>query len=458
MKHIGIIAEYNPFHNGHAYQLHQADILFPDRKKVVILSGNFVQRGEPAIFHKFLRTRWALQAGADLILELPPAFATASAELFATAALFSLSATGIVDTLCFGAEMDNLPILTEIAALLVKEPEEYRRQLKLGLKQGYSFPKARALAVNSCSSIPEAAKILSTPNNILAIEYLKAINRFDLPITPCLIPRKGNAYHDNQLTFPYASATAIRNALRTEFERPSSASKVPASECTKQDTLRTGKIGQTHTFPHQTPILRKELTSVLPEAVLDSLRNDPAARPLILSDFYPWLQYALLCPGITDTAYQDMTLEILNKLRQLPLLPSGIEELLAALSEKQYTKTRLQRTMLSILLHIQSDDISHRRDNGWIQYLRILGFSDSGAGILKEMKQTCPLPVITKTAKAKNLLPEEALHFFEEDIRINTLYQQCFLNTYGFRLPSEYEQSPIRISHPMYVSASCRIQ
>ncbi len=407
MKHIGIIAEYNPFHNGHAYQLEQAGLLFPGRKKVVVMSGNFVQRGEPAIFHKFLRTRWALAAGADLVLELAPVFSTASAEYFATAALFSLSATGAVDTLCFGAETDSLSALTDIASLLAEEPAEYQRLLKLHLKYGCSFPRARALAVSGCLSAPETEEILSQPNNILAIEYLKAIRIHRLPITPCLIPRKGNAYHEDRLTPPYASATAIRQALQSE---------VPL----------------------------EELGAVLPEPVLQSLATDPSARPLFLSDYYPWLQYALLAPASCLTACQDMSQEICNRIGNLRPLPPDLDELLARLSSRQYPKTRLQRSLLAVLLRISAEDIRLRREHGWISYLRVLGFSQNGAGVLRQMKQACRVPVIIKPAAAKKMLSPVALSCFEEDVRISMLYRQCFLNRYGLLLPSEYEQSVIR--------------
>ena len=193
MKVTGIIAEYNPFHQGHAYHLARARELTGADRLLVVMGGNFMQRGEPAIVDKYARAEMALKNGADLVLELPAAAATGSAEYFAEGAVELLDASGVVDALCFGSELGKLAPLEKAAALLLEEPEEYRQLLREELKRGKNFPEAREIALSAF--FPER-ELLSAPNNILAIEYLKALKRRKSSIEAVTIPRLGN-YHGN---------------------------------------------------------------------------------------------------------------------------------------------------------------------------------------------------------------------------------------------------------------------
>lgn len=218
MKIIGIIAEYNPFHNGHAYQITTIRERTGADFVIVAMSGDFVQRGAPAILDKYARAQMALSCGADLVLELPALWATASAEHFAMAGVTLFEKMGLVDGICFGAETDNLPLLTAIADILADEPEAYRTLLASYLKTGAAFPKARAsaladfVAMHEMHLTDDLHEVLSSPNNILAIEYLKALRRRHSSMTPYLIRREGSGYHDTALA-PTASATGIREAL-----------------------------------------------------------------------------------------------------------------------------------------------------------------------------------------------------------------------------------------------------
>ncbi len=193
MKVTGIIAEYNPFHQGHAYHLARARELTGADRLLVVMGGNFMQRGEPAIVDKYARAEMALKNGADLVLELPAAAATGSAEYFAEGAVELLDVSGVVDALCFGSELGKLAPLEKAAALLLEEPEEYRQLLREELKRGKNFPEARETALSAF--FPER-ELLSAPNNILAIEYLKALKRRKSSIEAVTIPRLGN-YHGN---------------------------------------------------------------------------------------------------------------------------------------------------------------------------------------------------------------------------------------------------------------------
>ena len=217
MNVIGIIAEYNPFHNGHAYQIaHVRKNLHADYI-VVATSGDYVQRGEPALLDKYTRARMALSSGADVVLELPVLWSTASAELFADAGISLFEKTGCVNGICFGAESGDLALLRRIADVLADEPADLKASLKHNLKSGSTFPKAREAALLSYFSgsagqdgaLPVSAEALSSllasPNNILALEYLKALRRRASSITPYLLKREGAAYHE----------TSIRSGLRS---------------------------------------------------------------------------------------------------------------------------------------------------------------------------------------------------------------------------------------------------
>jgi len=212
MKILGIIAEYNPFHNGHNYQIQKAKQITNADAIVVIMSGNFVQRGEPAILDKWTRTHMALCSGADIVIELPVIYATASAEYFAYAAVKLFHDMGIITDICFGSELGEIVPLQQIAKLLLQETEQFRNILKQQLQNGVSYASARAIALSKI--YPNSEALLSQPNNILAIEYLKALLKLDSHISPHTIARKNSDY--NSITLSHqnmASASALRNAI-----------------------------------------------------------------------------------------------------------------------------------------------------------------------------------------------------------------------------------------------------
>ncbi|MCL2620693.1 MAG: nucleotidyltransferase family protein [Defluviitaleaceae bacterium] len=207
----GIVAEYNPFHNGHKHHISMAREVSGADDVVVVMSGNFVQRGEPAIVDKFVRTRMALLGGADMVLELPVGFSTASAETFSSGAVYILGKTGMVTDLCFGAETPNLQDLQVIVRHLVNESESFKTTLKANLNQGVSFPKARAAALKEI--LPQSESVINSPNNILSIEYLKALEKFGFDIKPHPVGRKGVNHHDTAPAGKFASATALRKEI-----------------------------------------------------------------------------------------------------------------------------------------------------------------------------------------------------------------------------------------------------
>ena len=213
MKIVGLITEYNPFHNGHLYHLEQAlDITGADAA-IALMSGNYVQRGAPAIMPKHLRAQVALEAGVPLVLELPVCYATGSAEYFASGAVSLFQRLGCVDAICFGSECGDYSLLERIAQVTAEEPEEYRFSLQEALREGMSFPLARQMALKQYFRDELPSEILEQPNNILGIEYIKALRRQNSPIKAYTIKRKVSGYHDEHLSESYSSASAIRRLL-----------------------------------------------------------------------------------------------------------------------------------------------------------------------------------------------------------------------------------------------------
>lgn len=421
MKNVGIIAEYNPFHNGHQYQIHKIKTLFPEKKILVMISGDFVQRGEPAIFNKYIRTKCALSAGADIVFELPSMFAAASAEHFACAAVLAFAATGVVDTLCFGAENDNYVLFNRIADLLIEEPSSYQSILKHHLKNGLSYPKARALAVAEQLQDTACEDLLKQPNNILGIEYIKAIRKYHLDIEPCIIKRKGGGYHDVSLESSLSSATALRKALSNHSQNPKK---------------------EIHSYSKNF-ILPDELMNYMPDSCFKILSESEYAKPLFFADFYEFLQYALWQQSSNYTNYFEVTNEISNSLSKLQYYPARIEELFSTLSSKNYTNTRIRRALLNILLKHTKTDMETAKNTGYTSYLRILGFCSASSYILREIQQTGQISLVNKVADAYKTLSVENLQHFQRDLQSSTLYKQAFFNKYGLTMPSEYEQSVI---------------
>lgn len=407
MKHIGIIAEFNPFHNGHAYLIRSAKERFPDKQIIIMMSGDYVQRGEPAIFNKYIRTEAALCAGASVVFELPSLFATASAEHFATAAVLALHATSLIDTLCFGTETSDLTPLKEIAAYLSKEPVSYQKALREGLASGLSYAKARANALSLHFDHPEYSTILKQPNNILAIEYLKAIIKYDLPIDVVAIPRQGSGYHEPNLSDPMCSATALRNTIKEQTD------------------------------------ITDSLRRFMPESVYEIICDCPEAKPLFWNDFVSYLQYALSYNMRPLEEYCDISSDFSNTLSRLSPIPYDFDTIVDRVSGRHISQSRIQRSLLNILLAQTSCQMKNAKTNGYIDYLRLLGFQKNASFLLKECKQTGSVPIINKVTQAQHILPPDAYSAFTRDLQKSHLYNQAFYNRHHISLPTEYERSVI---------------
>ena len=420
MNVIGIIAEYNPFHNGHAYQIaHVRKNLHADYI-VVATSGDYVQRGEPALLDKYTRARMALSSGADVVLELPVLWSTASAELFADAGISLFEKTGCVNGICFGAESGDLALLRRIADVLADEPADLKASLKYNLKSGSTFPKAREAALLSYFSgsagqdgaLPVSAEALSSllasPNNILALEYLKALRRRASSITPYLLKREGAAYHETSIlsgasAIP-ASASAIRQTLFADAAGACGNSADRASEDSADGILR----------------------HAMPQEALAILQDYRADFPLLCADdFSSILGYLLLSSSATQLARTaDSSPEFANRMQnQLPYYTS-FSSFASRLKSKEMTLTRINRILLHSILGITSSDYACGNALDKIPYLRILGFRKSAAPLLAALKASAAVPLITRSSQALKLLSPDAMRVFEHDVFAGNLYLQ----------------------------------
>lgn len=420
MNVIGIIAEYNPFHNGHAYQIaHVRKNLHTDYI-VVATSGDYVQRGEPALLDKYTRARMALSSGADVVLELPVLWSTASAELFADAGISLFEKTGCVNGICFGAESGDLALLRRIADVLADEPADLKASLKRNLKSGNTFPKAREAALLSYFSgsagqdgaLPVSAEALSSllasPNNILALEYLKALRRRASSITPYLLKREGAAYHETSIlsgasAIP-ASASAIRHTLFADAAGACGNSADRASEDSADGILR----------------------HAMPQEALAILQDYRADFPLLCADdFSSILGYLLLSSSATQLARTaDSSPEFANRMQnQLPYYTS-FSSFASRLKSKEMTLTRINRILLHSILGITSSDYACGNALDKIPYLRILGFRKSAAPLLAALKASAAVPLITRSSQALKLLSPDAMRVFEHDVFAGNLYLQ----------------------------------
>ncbi len=435
---VGIIAEYNPFHNGHAYQLKKAKELSGADYCIAAISGDFVQRGGPAVFDKYTRAAMALDAGADLVVELPPVFASSSAEDFAACGVALLDAMG-VSHLCFGSESGDLEELSAAADLLVEEPEEYQQALRQYLKEGYTFPQARAAALSSYDRNIDL-ELLNQPNNTLGIEYLKALKKRNSAITPITIKRMGSGYHEAAIfpDQPMASATAIRAVLEAQtavIPNPPISKANPES----LQSIISGGFGNSDNSSDSVQLL----ASQMPAAALELART---RTPLTVDDFSAILSFRLLeldRRGTDLGQFLDVSPELAQRIRRQVLDFSSISSRIQNLKTRQYTYTRISRSLFHILLNMTEDDTIRRKQRGYVSYIRVLGFRRESSALLSAIKKASALPLITKTADASKILSEHAFSDFQKDLYCSHLYQAVYQAKTGQALPNEYTHSVI---------------
>ena len=413
MKTVGLITEYNPFHNGHAYHIEKAKMLTGADRVIVVMSGDFVQRGAPAVMPKHLRTESALLSGASLIIELPVCFATGSAEYFAQGSISLLNRLGCIDSICFGSECGDLHLLEEIAQILADEPIEYQTALKQALKEGASFPAARQEALNIYSD--KYSEILALPNNILGIEYLKALAKIHSKMEPFTIKRIGAGYHDMDIDGQFSSATAIRSDIYQLADVNSSSESLPLTHIQTQ----------------------------VPSSCHELMKKNYRTRyPVKADDFSLLLKAKLLSETAGSLShYLDMSPELANRILRLRNDYLSFEQFCDLLKTKELTRSRISRSFIHVLLGITKDWLTAMKAPA--PYARILGFRRDHADLLGILKQTSDIPLITSPARA--VLADTAYQMLELDIYASDLYESVITDLYGTPFHNELTKQIIKI-------------
>lgn len=427
MKIVGLIAEYNPFHNGHLYHITKAKEVTGADYAVVIMSGDYVQRGVPAIMPKRLRAEMALKCGADAVFELPVCYATGSAELFAEGAISFFDSLGIVDTLCFGSESNDLEGLQKIADLLLEEPEAYQSELQKHLKNGMSYPYARQEALSTYMGTAGAADLLTDPNNILGIEYLKALKKQNSRIVPYTIQRQGAHYHDESLHPVSSSATAIRSLLAYS----GSMLHTDAPDTFENSTFHN---------------ILSELEEQVPDCCLELLKDYHQVQyPVYQNDFSLLLKYKLLnkTPE-TLTRYMDVSTPLANRICGQLNYYFNYKQFCELLKTRELTQTRINRALLHIMLGIKKSYVSQYIQQGYHSYAHLLGFRKKSNAVISAIAKNSRIPLLTKLYAA-DFLTETGRQMLTQDILASNLYTSVITDKYKTAYENEYHQGILKI-------------
>ncbi|WP_394232629.1 nucleotidyltransferase [Niallia oryzisoli] len=403
MKAVGVVVEYNPFHHGHAYHIENARKATGADVVIAAMSGNFLQRGEPAIVSKWTRTEMALKGGIDLVFELPYSYAVQKADTFAAGAVSLLGAAGC-QFICFGSESGNIEDFYHTYHFLEKHHEPYNYEIKRFINKGYSYPKALSLAFKALEPAENVVD-LSLPNNILGFQYVKAAEKSGYPVKMVTIARKSANYHDQHFSSAsIASATSIRNALFSN----------------NADITKIQSYVPVHTY----------------EGLMQYHHNFGAFHNWNM--YWPYLKLNLLqlSPYELRVIY-EVEEGIENRLLSLAIKCETFPQFMEELKTKRYTWTRLQRTLTHILTHTVKNEMSALNDK--VPYLRLLGMTETGRKYLNQLKKDCPIPLISKRSS-----------FTHQQIVTDTRSARI----YAMGLPEQYRQKAIELEfkqQPIYI-------
>ena len=385
---LGIIAEYNPFHNGHLYHIAKSKQETGAQYVIAVISGNFVQRGNTSIINKWKKARMALLNGVDLVIELPTVYSISSAENFAEGAIKIFNSLGIVDTISFGMETSDIATLNNLANVLFNEPKEYVTMLSHELQKGNSFPKARENALLMyLNDIKRYANVMSGSNNILGIEYLKALRKTKSTITPIGIKREKVLYNDKYIVDEFASATAIRKMLLTKELNDISKVMPRNSYLLLGEELKKGHY------------------------VID------------ISRFEKEIIYNLRKMSVEEIAkLPDVSEGLENSIKNAADSCNTLNELINIVKTKRFTQTRIQRILLYSLLGIDKKQMETSRKI--TPYVRVLGFNNKGKELISEMMNLNPkLNVVTSVKKyIDNVANKNLKEMLEKDILATNIY------------------------------------
>ncbi|WHE86233.1 nucleotidyltransferase family protein [Lachnoanaerobaculum gingivalis] len=415
MKILGIIAEYNPFHNGHEYQIKKAKEISGADYIIAIMSGNYVQRGAPAIFDKSIRTRMALNSGIDAVFEIPALFSTASANDFAGYGISLLKILG-ADFISFGAENDNYKLLDTVAKVLTDKEQELA--VKKHMEAGLNYAKARHNAIleelkGNKENINEIKKLLASPNNILAIEYLKSIRLNNVGIKPVIISRSGSGYHEKEIEEnKFSSATAIRRLVsESNFD-----------------------------------IFNDSIKSAIPDKNINLFKN---SKSIFDDDFLFTVQRSILdklSKGEDLSAYCDVSKELANTVEKniFELENKSYSDFILKLKSKNFTYTRISRAIFHLLLNHKKNMLEDiKSEKNMAAYPLFLGFKKEASELLSELKKRSELPIVSKMSNAKDILSPVSLKIFENNIYSDFIYNSIYFEKHGEKLCNPYRRNVV---------------
>ncbi len=389
---LGIVSEYNPFHNGHVHHLQISKQLTKTDFSVAVMSGNFVQRGDTSIIDKWTKAEMALKAGVDLVIELPTVYAISSAENFADGAVKILNSLGVVDYISFGSEIGEITPLNDVAEILYKEPKEFSTLITSQLKSGLSYPKAREIAISQFfGSSKKYSGIISNPNNILGVEYLKALKKHKSKIKPLTIKRNYSDYNSKDEKNGVASSTAIRTMLQNKknvhYVVPYETYEL-LDECINNGKLIT-----------DISVFEKEIIYTLRKMTLSEISNLP-----------------------------DVSEGLENKIKFSANNYNNLKDLISNIKSKRYTQTRIQRILLYALLNISQKDINASKK--LTPYIRVLGFNKHGKRIISAIAAAnSKLKIIVSVKKFMENSNDTALrNMISKDIFATNVYTLGYKN------------------------------
>lgn len=359
---VGIVVEYNPFHNGHFYHLEQSRKKAKADVVIAVMSGYFLQRGEPALVSKWSRTKMALKNGVDIVVELPYAFSTQSAEIFALGAVSILDSL-FCKALCFGSEQGKIEPFHNALKQIKQKEKDYEKKLKEALNEGHSYPKAKSIAFQSIMDVKEDIVDLSKPNNILGIQYIQAIDKLNSNITPMTTKRIGGGYHDQTLhETTIASATSIRNTLFI------------------QNDLHT-------------------LSGYMPKPSYEELQQYKQAYTTFhhWETYFPFLKYSILTKTIQELSeIYDMEEGLEYRFKEKIKMAKSFHEFLHSVKTKRYTWTRLQRICVHLLTNTKKEQMMPALSIRQAPYIRLLGMNRNGQNYLNLIKKDLSVPLVAK--------------------------------------------------------------
>lgn len=413
MKILGVIMECNPLHNGHSYFIKKAKELCHADYCVAVISGDYVQRGCPALFGKEFRTEALLKNGADLVLELPVAFSTGSAEYFARAGVALLDKLGCIDYLCFGSECGEIDLFQKAAKVLTditfsQDSSSYRQLLSKLLKEGKSYPTARYEALASIPACHELLALLETPNNILGLEYCQALLLRNSTIKPLTFKREGAGYHDLSDDTDFASASGIRKAMMNAPKKAAFLKHIPEN-CHSL---------YTHALSLNQFVSEDDFSLLL-------------AKQILFSD------------AEKLASYQDVTMDFAQKLCTLGTKHSSFTSYCDAMKSKNYTYTRISRSLLHILLEITKESVEKQVAMDYVSYARILGFRKDSSELLSRIKECSSIPVLSKLADAQKSLSPEGFAQLWQTLSASHLYNVILAQKTGSDMIHEYSKKII---------------